>query len=97
LLGVEDEYGKTSMALQIVRALVANDDFLDWTGSGGRVSARWISRGIDARTVQDPGDTREHETFRLAAVFESRRAHYRGRGYAEGRMAPWSRVPEMPR
>src|SRR4029077_2957387 len=42
--------GKTSMALQIVRALTKRGRFLDWEGSGGRVLVLDAEQGL--RTVK---------------------------------------------
>jgi hypothetical protein len=50
VLGAHTGEGKTSMALQIVRALTTGGDFLDWQGSGGRVIVLDAEQGL--RTVK---------------------------------------------
>ena len=50
VLGAHTGEGKTSMALQIVRALTMQGEFLDWQGSGGRVLVLDAEQGL--RTVK---------------------------------------------
>jgi AAA domain/Bifunctional DNA primase/polymerase, N-terminal/Primase C terminal 1 (PriCT-1) len=50
VLGAHTGEGKTSMALQIVRALTTRGEFLDWQGSGGRVLVLDAEQGL--RTVK---------------------------------------------
>jgi len=50
VLGAHTGEGKTSMALQIVCALVTGGEFLDWQGSGGRVLVLDAEQGL--RTVK---------------------------------------------
>jgi hypothetical protein len=59
VLGAHTGEGKTSMALQIVRALTTGGDFLDWQGSGGRVivlDAEQGLRTVKRRLRRDPSD-----------------------------------------
>jgi hypothetical protein len=50
VLGAHTGEGKTSMALQIVRALTTKGEFLDWNGAGGRVLVLDAEQGL--RTVK---------------------------------------------
>jgi hypothetical protein len=50
VLGAHTGEGKTSMALQIVRALTTGEDFLEWKGAGGRVLVLDAEQGL--RTVK---------------------------------------------
>jgi hypothetical protein len=50
VLGAHTGEGKTSMALQIVRASTAKGEFLDWRGCGGRVLVLDAEQGL--RTVK---------------------------------------------
>jgi hypothetical protein len=50
VLGAHTGEGKTSMALQMVRALTGEGEFLDWRGTGGRVLVLDAEQGL--RTVK---------------------------------------------
>jgi hypothetical protein len=50
VLGAHTGEGKTSMALQIVRALTSSGEFLDWQGAGGRTLVLDAEQGL--RTVK---------------------------------------------
>lgn len=50
VLAAQTGHGKTTLALRLVRALVAEEDFLGWTGVGGRVLVLDAEQGT--RTIK---------------------------------------------